>query len=243
VDLKSIAILIPSYKRPDVLKLTLDGLYRNTTAHEGYNITICVGLNQASGEEMGLMGQYEGLFRSAGIQFNWLPYSTNIGKASILNTLFARFADGYELVVTMDNDMVISKPWLHLIKPCLGIDFDIMGFSSSNFWAHEPSRERCSSKESEGYTFYSAHGIAGGMMLFHHSFLQKHPWTNHGGVYGRDDADMCLKTQKKYVIFYPEGWLAHDPLVSSTPELKSYEDKKRALYMAGTTVFPKGWDE
>lgn len=240
--MKRVAILIPSYKRPDVLKLTLEGLYQNTTANEGYDINIYVGLNQAAEKELGLVSQYNNLFCDAGIQFNWLPYSTNIGKANILNTLFTRFVDRDELVITLDNDMVISKPWLHLIKPCLGIDFDIMGFSSSKFWAHEPSRERCTSVESEGYTFYCANGVAGGMMLFHHSFLEKNSWTNHGGVYGKDDADMCLKTHKKYVIHYPEDWLVHDPLVSSTQELKSYEDKKRALYKAGITIFPEGWD-
>lgn len=241
--MKKVAILIPSYKRPEVLRMTLEGLYHNTTANEGYDINICVGLNQAAEKEIDLVGQYEGLFKAAGIQFNWLPYSTNIGKANILNTLFTRFVDRGELVITLDNDMVISRSWLHLIKPCLSIDFDIMGFSSSKFWAHEPSREICSSVECDSYTFYSVQGVAGGMMLFHYSFLENNSWTNHGGVYGKDDAEMCLKTQIKYVIHYPEAWLVHDPLISSTQELKSYEDKKRALYKAGTTVFPEGWDE
>lgn len=54
---------------------------------------------------------------------------------------------------------------------------------------------------------------------------------------------MCLKTDKKYVYHTDIDWLEHDPLNSITPILKEYEDKKRALYKNGTTVFPLGWDE
>lgn len=238
-----LAILIPSYKRMSVLRTTLDGLYRNTSANEGYEVCVCVGLNKASGNEIQMVEQYDELFEKKGILFHSIAYDNNIGKAHVLNALFKVYAHQADIVVTMDNDMVISKPWLHLIKPCLDVDFDIMGFSSSKFWAHDPIRERCLAIEQSGYTFYTPPGVAGGMMLFHREFLEQHPWTNHGGVYGRDDAEMCLQTFKKFVVHYPVDWLEHDPLSSSTPMLKSYEDKKKALYAAGITVFPEGWDE
>lgn len=241
--MKKLAILIPSYKRPMVLETTLGGLLRNTPQEEEYEVCIAVGLNQAGSVESQIVEQYDVRFEEKGIPFHSVFYDNNIGKASVLNVLFKLYASHADLIVTMDNDMVILKPWLQYIGYCDSVDYDIMGFSSARFWAHDPIRESCPGVMVEDHLFYIPHGVAGGMMLFHNQFLNDHPWTNHGGVYGRDDASMCLLTQKKYVLHADEDWLVHDPLSSSTPALKSYEDKKKDLYSRGITVFPVGWDE
>jgi glycosyltransferase involved in cell wall biosynthesis len=241
--MKKLAILIPSYKRPEVLEATLAGLLNNTAQGQGYDIRIAIGLNQASAEDIRTVNKYSGLFKGIGIALDSIPYANNIGKANILNVLYKIYGYQSDLIITMDNDMVILKPWLHLIGQCDSIDYDIMGFCSAQFWAHDPVRENCSWVDMGDHKFYTIFSVAGGMMLFHHQFLNNHPWTNHGGVYGRDDASMCLITQKKYVLHSEEDWLIHDPLNSSTPELKAYEDKKKELYLRGTTVFHIGWDE
>jgi glycosyltransferase involved in cell wall biosynthesis len=241
--MKKLAILIPSYKRPEVLEATLNGLLNNTTQGDGYDIRIAVGLNQASPEDLQIISKYGTLFSAIGITFDSIPYASNIGKAAVLNVLFKTYGYQSDLIITMDNDMVILKPWLHLIRQCDTIDYEIMGFCSARFWAHDPVRGKCLKVIQGSHIFYTPWSVAGGMMLFHHQFLNDHPWTNHGGVYGRDDATMCLFTQKKYVLHSEEDWLIHDPLNSSTPVLKAYEDNKKELYLRGTTVFPVGWDE
>lgn len=241
--MKKVAILIPSYKRPEVLRQTLEGLYRNTTTNDGYDVCIAVGLNKASPVEVQIVDQYDQVFENKGIPFHSVFYDSNIGKAKILNVLFKLYAHGYDYVITMDNDMVISKVWLYMISICDLVDYDIMGFSSARFWAHDPSREVCRSFKEGGHVFYAPHSVAGGIMLFHRDFLEANEWTNCGGVYGRDDAEMCLKTVKKYVYHTDIDWLVHDPLSSSTPVLREYEEKKKELYRNGTTVFPIDWDE
>lgn len=241
--MKKITILIPSYKRPDVLAHTLKGLYDNTVHGDVYDVCIAVGLNKAGPLEVGVIDSYKFIFEGLGINFQFMSNKENIGKAAALNELFYIYGRYSDYIVTLDNDMYIKKPWIHLIERCKSIDFDIMGFSSATFWAHDPIRENCASMEVGEHLFYKPYSVAGGMMLFHSQFLKDHQWTNFGGVYGRDDADMCLKTDKKYVLFSDEDWLDHDPLCSSTPILKAYEEKKKELYKKGTTVFSKGWDE
>lgn len=241
--MKKLAILIPSYKRQEVLNATLRGLYENTSMDEGYDVCIAVGLNKASPSEIEMVDKYDALFEEKGILFHSVYYESNIGKANILNTLFKLYGHHSDYIVTMDNDMVISEPWLYYIGYCDLMDYDIMGFSSAKFWAHDPVRKNCAFVGIGEHLFYTPHSIAGGMMLFHNQFLATHPWTNHGGVYGCDDATMCLRTMKKYVLYSGRDWLVHDPLNSSTPKLKSYEDKKKELYKNGTVVFHEGWDE
>lgn len=241
--MREISILIPSYKRPSVLELTLKNLYFNTNSNINFKVNIGVGLNKASDIEKIIVKKYESIFEGKEIPFHSISYDNNMGKATILNILFKLYANNSDLIITMDNDMVISEPWLYLIPICDAIDYDIMGFSSAKFWAHDPIQKNCAFIGIGGHMFYKPHSVAGGMMLFHKSFLEKHQWTNHGGVYGRDDAEMCLLTKKKYVIYSDRDWLVHDPLSYSTEELKSYEDKKKALYNMGIPIFPDGWDE
>jgi glycosyltransferase involved in cell wall biosynthesis len=241
--MRSLLILIPSYKRPVVLEKTLGGLYLNTIQGSEYNIRIAVGLNQSTSYEEEIVHRYLYLFRRIGISLFVEKYKDNIGKAASLNQLLKLYSNKCDYVITMDNDMVIIRPWLHIVRQCNKIEYDIMGFCGTQFWAHDPERSICSCIIKDGLKFYTPFSIAGGMMLFHRSFLEKHSWTNYGGVYGRDDAAMCLLTKKKYVLDIEEDWIWHDPLKNSTPELKEYEDKKVDLYNKGTTVFQVGWDE
>jgi glycosyltransferase involved in cell wall biosynthesis len=240
----NLAILIPSYKRPDVLDLTLSGLLKtvDTTVHQ---TGIYLGLLKTSHDVEHVALKHENAFRGVGVDFQYHTYSDNIGKAACLNDLLKRHSNGPEYVITMDNDMVLTGQWYHIIEAAIAYgDFDLMGFASTRFWAHIPDREHSEFEERNGYRFYDCpSGIAGGMMLFKTQYLLDHPWTNHGGVYGRDDATMCLTTSLKRVVYWESDWLVHDPIARMTPDLKRYQDAKEDLYKRGITVFPEGWDE
>lgn len=240
----NIAILIPSYKRPDVLDLTLNGLYK-TIDPKRHQTGVYVGLLKVApdAEKVGL--NYATKFRDIGAAYQYHAYESNIGKAACLNDLLKQHVKFPEYVVTLDNDMVLTESWYHIIEAAVAYgEFDLMGFASTRFWAHIPDREHSEYEDRNGYRFYDCPGgIAGGMMLFKTQYLLDHPWTNHGGVYGRDDASMCLEAVNKKVIYWESDWLVHDPISRMTPDLKTYQDAKEALYKKGVTVFPEGWDE
>lgn len=246
MGIKKIAILIPSYKRPEVLNLTLKGLLETVDANL-YDIRIGVCLNQATQKEISVTDSFKAAFREKGLSLAVIEERTNIGKAVALNELFDSVVKGIfqdnEYVITLDNDMLLKIPWMHLIKDLEDFDFELMGFGSSLFWCHLPSRDLCTGQPFKKYTLYPLHSIAGGMMLFPYSFLKNQRWTNNGGVYGEDDATMCTKANKKYVLAWDYDWLQHDPLLNSTEELKRYQSKKEALYSNSRFVFPVGWDE
>lgn len=236
-------ILIPSYRRELVLYKTLSGLLENTEPEKvDLKVKIAVGLNAGREHERDLCWLFQRLFGSLGIPFVFRSYSENIGKAEVLNDLY-RTQEGKDAraVITMDNDMVIKKPWLQLIKKAVPLDIDMVGFGSATFWAHLPPREECESFVYDGYEIYRPYAVAGGMLLFKSEILDKYPWTNHGGVYGRDDATMCDNIHNRAVLHWKEDWLDHDPWGRKTQELSSYDEKKKALYKEGTTIFPVGW--
>jgi glycosyltransferase involved in cell wall biosynthesis len=248
MDKRKVAILIPSYKRPEVLDLTLSGVV-DTTDDNLYDIHIGVALNQVRPQDVSVTDKYKEIFLNKGIPFRVLTERINIGKAEALNKLFdevikkGAFGEG-DYIVTMDNDMHLRMPWMHLIKDVEDLDFELLGFGSIKFWCHLPERSKCNGKPyKERYILYALTSIAGGMMLFPWGFLNKHRWTNHGGVYGEDDATMCTIAKKKYVLAWDEDWLRHDPLMNSTDELRQYQSKKEALYAKQKYVFEPGWDE
>ena len=243
--MKSVAILIPSYKRPEVLKLTLQNLFSNTIldASLNYKVGVYIALNSYTQEEVEIVTSFTESAQQCNVSYGWITYPDNRGKAAALNDLFSRFSGGYDYIVTMDNDMVIKMPWMHLIDIAEKTDFQLMGFGSSIFWAHQPSRELCNGYPLEGCTVYSMDQIAGGMMLFPRETLEKYKWTNKGGVYGFDDAQMCLDVSKKFVLNWPCDWLDHDPMSSSSPDLKRYHDRKQHFFSKGQYILQKGWDE
>lgn len=241
--MKRVAILIPSYKRPDVLRYTLEGLYQNTASDNEFQVGLYIGLNKATDPEILVVKEYESKLKSKGIDFKYIFEEKNIGKAAVLNKLFDLYCSGYDYIVTMDNDMYIKAPWLRYLSVSEKIDFELMGISCAGYWVHNPERGLCSSTVVNGSTFYTPQGIGGGIMFFHYPFLDKNKWVDHDAVYGGVDAWMCLKTNKKYVLHCEEDWIFHDPLRCSTPILKSYEDKKQELVRANKRFFPAGWDE
>jgi hypothetical protein len=243
VAVKKVAILIPSYKRPEVLRHTLQGIYQNTYSGIDFQVGLYVGLNKVSDTELAIVEEYEPKMNLKGIDFKYLPEEANIGKANILNKLFDLYCAGYDYIVTMDNDVYIRGSWLCYLETSEKIDFELMGVSTEGYWPHLPKREECPFFTEGGTTFYTPPGIGGGIMFFHYSFLDMHKWTNHGGVYGVDDAQMCLIANKKYVLHCEQDWLVHDPLSCSTPVLKDYEEKKKHLYSINKPIFPEGWDE
>lgn len=245
MDLKDLLILIPSYRRDLVLYKTLDGLLQNTAPSVDFEVSICVGLNAGREYERELCWLFQRMFGLLGLPFVVQNFKENVGKAAALNDMFNRQnGQDWRAVVTMDNDMVVKKPyWLKIIKKAMTLDLDMIGFSSANFWAHLPKREECKPEPCGNYTLYRPYGVAGGMLLFKPSILVRHPWTNHGGVYGRDDATMCEVVENKAVLHSDNDWLDHDPWARKTEELQRYDSRKKALYAAGTMVFHEGWEK
>jgi len=240
--MRELAILIPSYKRPEVLEATLKGLL-DTIQEATTGVSIYLGLNSPDERVLKVAEDYKELFSSKGISYYYISSQRNIGKAEMLNMLFEGYCLGKELIITMDNDMVLKKPWLAMIEVAQDLDFEMMGFASSTFWVHLPSKDKCKAEPVGDYNLYNVPDIGGGMLLFKRDILEKHKWTNLGGVYGRDDEQMCRKLSKKVVFEWPVDWLDHDPLSISTPVLEMYTRKKKDLYKRGITVFSEGWDE
>lgn len=237
----NIIILIPSYKRSIVLDSTLKGLLDN---HEPtHNIKICVGDNKTSIESETIIKSYVDKFKEKNIEFLYKLHPENIGKAECLNDLYNSFYKKEDIIVTMDNDMVIKKPWYHFFDAFLSLDYDLLGVASKTFWMHLPEKSKCRSSNFDRYILLQPAGIAGGILLLKPSFLAQYLWSNHGGVYGEDDAGMVAKTWNRGVLDWQEDWLDHDPLMGSTPELEQYKNKKIELLNKKQYIFQKGWDE
>lgn len=240
--MKKLSILIPSYKRPTVLDNTLNYLLKNID-NNIYDITVAVGLNEATANEEYIVNTYEKRFKDINILFKSISYERNIGKAKMLNILFKIYAYKSDLVITMDNDIVILKPFLNYINVCELVDYDIMSFSSLRYWAHNPIRETCPYSIINNYIFYHPTNVGGGILLFHRDFLEKNPFEDNGGVYGKVDLSMCLKTKKIHVLHINDDIFLHDPLANSTPELECYEKRKQELIKKGVFVFPENWNQ
>lgn len=246
-----VAVLIPSYKRPEVLRKTIASLISWTSidtmlAPILFEVGLFVAVNEYTQEDMEVITSFIKPALDAKIKYAWVTYTENKGKAAALNDLFDKFSDGYDYIITMDNDMVIKNTWLHLVDAASRTALELVGFGSSTFWAHQPRRELLEGKYftlMDTYNIYNIDQIAGGMLLFPRKTLEEHKWTNKGGVYGFDDAQMCLDVKKKGVIHWPQDWLDHDPLGSSTPGLKYYHDRKQQFFDKGQYILPEGWDK
>lgn len=240
---KKLSILIPSYKRPLVLEYTLNHLLKNIENNTNFSINIVVGLNKATNREKYIVNVFENKFKEIDIDFKSVSYENNIGKAKMLNILFKIFAYKSDFIITMDNDIVILKPFLKYLNLCELVDYDIMSFSSARYWAHNPIKEVCPFITVQSTIFYTPINVGGGILLFHNDFLKAHPFEDNNGVYGKVDLSMCLKTKKIYVLDIKDDVFLHDPLRNDYPELIIYENKKQSLIKKGITVFPKDWDE
>lgn len=243
--MKKLLILIPSYKRPQVLDLTLDSLI--AVHGPAWNVTVAVADNKWSSETHQVLYDHIEKFKAAGIDYHFECNADNIGKARALNGLMV--FDNFEpdVIVTMDNDMVLHKPWYWLVHEFVNSPYDFIGVASPKWWWHLPlTREECTFEDCGAVRVYKPGGIAGGLLMFKPEFLRAHKWTNKGGVYGVDDGLMNLKTQNRAVFYWEKDWLEHDPLSygpNPPPDLLKYLKKKEALNVAGVQVFPEGWDE
>jgi hypothetical protein len=117
-----------------------------------------------------------------------------------------------------------------------------MSFSSLRYWAHNPIREICPYIIVNNYKIFTPINVGGGILLFHNNFLKKNPFEDNGGVYGRVDLSICMKTKKIYVLHIEDDIFLHDPLRDKYPELKIYEERKQALIKKNITIFPENWD-
>jgi glycosyltransferase involved in cell wall biosynthesis len=242
--IRKLLILIPSYKRPQVIDLTLCSLWHH---HDPtWEVTVAVGDNQISEETMLVFVRQRDAYTAKGIHLKLLPFKHNIGKAQALNELLRVFNGSFDVIVTMDNDMVVHKSWYWICREFMASPFDFVGVSSPSWWWHNPlDRNECPGDTCGSLTVYRPQGIAGGLLLFKPDFLRAHPWTNNGGVYGMDDGLMCKTTENRAVFYWSEDWITHDPLSAGEnvpANLLAYRERKRALNESGVMIFPVGWD-
>jgi glycosyltransferase involved in cell wall biosynthesis len=239
--MKRLLVLIPSYKRPKVLDLTLQRLF--SSHRPEWDLTVMVADNKSSDETSVVLFNFRAQAETLGINYDYGCIPENIGKARALNNMLQYQYGDFDVIVTMDNDMVIYEPWYWLLDKFLETNYDFIGFGSSAFWWHIPlDRSKLDCATAGELLIYHPAGIAGGLLAFKPDFLRSHPWSNGGGVYGLDDGLMCQTTQTRAVFFWGVEWLKHDPL-QGAEETREYHAKKRFLNESGVTVYQAGWDE
>jgi glycosyltransferase involved in cell wall biosynthesis len=238
--MKTALLMIPSYKRPEVIDLTLKSFFA-LPEDKDWKITVAVADNKASPETQAVISKYP---------VNYLFHAENIGKAAALNDLLTRFDGPYDVLITCDNDMVFGLSWFWILDLFTASPFDFVGFAGPSWWWHLPlDRAVCPvdpDYKAVGVAVYRPAGIAGGLLAFRPDWLRQHPWDNRGGVYGLEDGLQCLETQNRGVFWWERDWICHDPLSSSLNApvaLQTYLARKRVLNEAGILVFKPGWDE
>lgn len=255
-----LSILIPSFARPKVLNETLTSL---VNLSYGYGMDVRI--------EVGTMGDFESYevvnsarefarkrvafiysLSDVDMQYNdvWhVHYPWNIGKAQCLNDMIQNHGDA-DYILTMDNDMVVRRPWLHILRAAIDSqyiygNFDICGFGSSEYFIHIPmSKDECPHEaffiNDHIYDICYPLSLGGGMMLFHTDYLMEHAFDSYGGgVYLGEDDLMSKTTANKRIIYYDEPWVEHDPFGDILyPE---YAKQKIDLYNSGTRVYERDW--
>ena len=234
-------IMIPTYKRPEVFRFTLQNLCQHTQKRV-VDIDVVIGMNKATITDRDTVLACRKSHETLDFRINYIEFEDNIGKADCLNTIVDRYFRDHRYVMCLDNDMWIKELWIDMIGALSSVDFDMLGFASRGFWAHVP--DKGGDYQPLGiYQLYKRDGIAGGMSLYSRDFIRDHKFMGYGGVYGGVDGTASSQASKKHVFYWDCDWLVHDPYQRSTKILTEYEDKKRELIDKGTFVFPKGWDE
>jgi glycosyltransferase involved in cell wall biosynthesis len=105
-----IIIIIPVYYREKFLEESLKSLLN--TDISGVSVSVCLGIN---GQTVSLMKIIDGLgkeFVNRGFEYSVYNPGKNIGKPRITNEI-SKMNYGYEYLVSMDSDIVITKiDWL-----------------------------------------------------------------------------------------------------------------------------------
>lgn len=234
-------IFIVAYQRPEILYHTLKGLYANLADSDKFNINLYIWINDNT-EKDAEVCIWAFLYKPHFIKnIKFLPTEQNFGKAHALNTMYDNYSGPDHFVLVLDQDMYFKMPFMHIIEQATNMQFDILGFASRNFWMHIPEKKDSSKIEFVDFTIYYSMFIAGGMMLLPGSFLAENRWTNEDGVYGGDDAAMCLATNSKFVLEWDADWLDHDPLGPEIEHLQDYYAKKLVYVEQGQYTMPHGW--
>lgn len=242
-----LSICIPSYKRPLVLKHTLEGLIQNLTPYF-FDVNIAVGV--LGEEDYDSMELVRDIYESdRDIRFDYWIYNENIGKAHCLNHLFTTFAHDSDYILTMDNDMYIKEPFLHIVEAAIyarpNTYWDFVGFGATNYFQHVLASNITMPRVDFGYdgkkyTYCYPLGIGGGMQLLTNQFITDHPFqSNGGGVYLGEDEYYSRITRNRGVVLYDTDWVEHNPFGHLYQE---YEDIKHKRVESGQTVFQPGWD-
>jgi glycosyltransferase involved in cell wall biosynthesis len=240
VTVDKVLIMVPAYKRPEALALSLSSLCSNTE-RDLFEVDVVVGINAPVEENKAVVEAVKSKHSSGTFRVHKQEYDRNIGKSAALNRILADFLDGHRFVLNMDSDMVIKRSWMQMLEKVSTVDYDLVGFGGTRFWSHSPNIDE-NYQHIDPYRLYRRAHLAGGLMLFSLPFLKSHKIHGYGGVYGGDDAYSCTQTEKKYVVYWNEDWLEHDPLHDSTPGLHAYEEKKREHFSKKVFVFQEGWD-
>lgn len=250
---RRILLCIPTYRRPAVIRDTLSHLLANLSS-DAHRVTVAVGDNASTAETREAINSHYELARAAGIEFYVEAWPTNLGKAEALNRLQDTFvASDHDLVVTMDNDMRLSRNLLPLVDLCdreLPNGWEIAAPRCPGFAIDVPDYAGATIARTLEHAGHPCHvyplvGVAGGLMVFRPAFLAAHRWTNSGGVYGEDDAVMSRHATSKWALYWEQPFVSHDPLTAARQDLAlaEYHDRKVGLYARGVTVFPPGWDD
>lgn len=232
-----------NYKRPKVLDLTLESFLK---CHEqkDWKVTFCIYDNQSSfatNEE--ILRKWADFYEDALINFSYYTNNENIGKDAALNFMLNNDVTDYDIIASIDNDMVLLKPWYWLLDTFMNCSFDYVGFASKQFWMHIPKKDECLYELSDYCNkVYQPQTIAGGLLLFKPEWIRAHPWKITGGVYGMTDGNLCLSTQNRAVFYWDEDWLVHDPLTAQG-HYSEYNKAKLDLNAKGINIFKERWDE
>jgi glycosyltransferase involved in cell wall biosynthesis len=255
-----LCILIPTYKRSKIFGHTLNSLFA-TIDRSPFDVYIFVGVLDREIETRSICEQREIDFW-IGRDFSNVKYyiptyfNSNLGKAKCLNDLL-NYCHDMDYIITMDNDIVLYHSWLHIVEAAISttkeisLDWDFFTFAGRNCFMSQPDNLQEMTYVANypykyrNYKIRFAAAQGGGMVLYKPEFLDKNPFqsTTPDAVYLNEDASHCRATTKRYVMYYDEYWIQHDPYKDMYPEYKEYYRRKEQQIEDGNYVFLERWDE
>jgi hypothetical protein len=231
-------IYISSYRRPLLLKQCLESL-NATIFNAPFEIGLYVGLVNAQPEDVEAVKDFR---PSKHIdEYILVKHPDNIGKARVINDFYAKYGSDADYLLVIDQDMVFYKPIIPHIMAAMTLKVDVVGFAGINYWHHRPHyMELDYGYTTEGYRIYYPVAISGAMMLVDGEFQKNYEWTNYHGVFGGEDVDISLATERKAALYHHSLWARHDP--NGAELYPDYYNKKAKYDLETMMVLEEGWD-